>query len=339
MHRLIRSAFLALLFVTLFCVSKVEARGADMFTPQKVKIEGVYFFGYEGFDLNKLADAFSLKNGAIVDEEVWFPKQMEELKEEVAKIAGKPATDVALIHTGEGHIVFVGIPGKSNSEPTSFHNPGKEKIPAPAQVKEAYFQSMSLLPKAVAKKNKEDVDAYLQQRKVLLESAKAERAALLKALESADTEDRVVASYALGLVASTKEELAGLVKLADDPNSTVRNNSTRELAELLLDKPELAKDIPPTRYIEMLNSPTWTDRNKAVFILQGLSKTREPSILAEMREKALPSLKEMCTWPIGYSDSAIELLGRIAGIPDEKLKKLQETNNSKAVFEALEKQQ
>lgn len=309
-----------------------------MFKPEKVKIDGVYFFGYAGFELIKIAEAFSLKKGAVVDEEVWFEKQIAELKAEIAKLTGKPATDLALINTAEGHIVFVGIAGESNSEPTNFRAPGKEKTPAPTKVSEAYCKLMSLLPKAVAKKNQSDVDEYLQQRKTLIESSKSERAALLKALDSAEDEDRVVASYALGLVASTKTELEGLVKLADDPNSTVRNNSTRELGELLMDKPELAKEIPATRYIEMLNSPNWTDRNKAVFVLQGLSKTREPAILSEMRDKALHSLKEMCKWPSGYSESAIELLGRIAGIPDEELKVLYNTNNSEAVFEALEKQ-
>src|SRR5262249_53960879 len=88
-------------------------------------------------------------------------------------------------------------------------------------------------------------------------------------------------------------------------------------------------------YVDLLNSPTWTDRNKAVFIMIGLTKSRDPNLMAELRKKALPSLKEMCLWPPGYSESAIELLGRIAGIPDEQLVPLARQHDSAAVIKKL----
>lgn len=305
-----------------------------MSVPEKTRIAGVYFYGYAGLDLTKIKNAFPLKAADELDKEKWY-QQQQALTDKIKRIIGKPSTDIALVYTVDGPIVFVGIPGQSNLPQPEYNKSGSTRINAPQKIADAYDQLMALLPKAVAKKSKDDLDAYLKKKKELTQLAAAERTSLLAALDSALAQDRVVASYALGLVAATKAELAALVKLCDDSDGTVRNNSTRELAELLVEKPELASEIPARRYIEMLNSPTWTDRNKAVFILMGLTKSRDPKILAEMCEKALPSLKEMCNWPSGYSGSAIELLGRIAGISDEKLKVMVEKNQADEVLKAL----
>lgn len=299
-----------------------------------VKIDGVYFYGYDGFDFANIRDKFPLQTGSEVDEEGWFHEK-DNYSEAVAKIVGKPATDVALVQFNKGHIIFVGIPGKSNSEPPSFIEVGIKRVPPSKKLLDKYNEMMTGVVKLVSTQSQEDRDAYFKAKGELVKIAESERNTLIPALSSSDALDRATAAYALGLVARDKEELVALIKCSRDPNSTVRNNSTRELGELLESHPELAAEISSSHYIEMLNSPTWTDRNKAVYILTGLTKSRDANVLAAMKEKALPSLKEMCLWPAAYAGSAIELLGRIAGIPDDKLSNLIKENNSSAVLKVL----
>ncbi len=317
----------------LFYITTIRASEAEA---EKVKLEGVYFFGYEGFNINDLRQTFSLKKGTIVDLNEWFPKRVNELKAEIKTITGAAATDIALIHTEEGQILFVGIPGKSNSKPSERNAIGTKAVATPVEIKSAYDRMIELLPKAVARKTKEDVEQFDAAKNELRRLSRAKRPELLAALDSSESIDRVVASYAIGLVAEKPEELNALVRLSNDSDSVVRNNSARELSELLQDHPELAKDIPASPFITMLNSPTWTDRNKSVFVLERLTRSRRPVVLKEMSDRALPSLKEMCDWPSGYSETAIELLGRIAGIPEDQLLQMCQRNDSSAVKKALD---
>jgi len=326
--------FWSIAIIFAFC-SITNARGSRVET-EKVMLEGVYFFGYEGFNVNNLRQAFSLKKGAIVDLNEWFPNRMNTLKAEIKNITGAEATDMALINTGDGPIVFVGVPGKSNSKPSARNAIGTTAILAPNEIKKAYDRMTELLPKAVARKTKEDVEQFNAAKIELKTLSEVKRPELLAALDSSDSTDRVVASFALGLVADKPDELAALVRLANDPDSVVRNNSTRELGELLQDHPELVKYIPAAPFIAMLNSPTWTDRNKSIFVLDKLTRSRSPAVLKELCDKALPSLKEMCDWPSGYAETAIELLGRIAGIPDEKLLPMCEKKDPHEVLRALD---
>lgn len=258
------------------------------------RIDGVYFFGYDGFDLNEIKTKFSLKSGAEIDRDQFFPKKYELYKDEIKAIVGKAATDVALVSFNKGTIVFVGIPGKSNSEQPKLLKIGTERLAVSKKIAATYDQLMQLVVILVRTQKQEDKDAYKSKKTELEKLATVEKASLRKALDSSLVQDRVVASYALGLVASTKEELLALAERSNDPDSTVRNNSTRELAELLESKPELANQIPASNFVAMLKSPTWTDRNKAVYILHGLTKSRNAEILAEMRKTAIPALKEMC---------------------------------------------
>jgi hypothetical protein len=316
----------------------LAAFGADDQKEKLVRIDGVYFFGYDGFDLDKIRSKFPLKAGDRVDVENWG-QDRQKYYDAVGELSGKPATDVALVSFDKGHILYVGIPGKSNCPPSDFLPVGKKRVPVSKGLADTYDKLMEQSALVVSTQSQEARQAYVATRNELVRQAKEERPLLLSALsQSADSHDRMVAAYALGLIASNKDELSVLAQAARDSNSVVRNNATRELGELLFSHPELAAEIPASHYIEMLNSPVWTDRNKSVFILQGLTRSRQAAVLSEMREKALPSLKEMCSWPSGYSEVAIELLGRIAGIPDDKLKLLTDRNDSTEVLKALQNQ-
>jgi len=78
--------------------------------------------------------------------------------------------------------------------------------------------------------------------------------------------------------------------------------------------------IEPTWFIEMLNSLSWSDRNRALQALQILTDKRDPATLEQLRDRALPALVEMARWKtLAHALPAFVLLGRIAEMPDAQV--------------------
>jgi hypothetical protein len=140
---------------------------------------------------------------------------------------------------------------------------------------------------------------------------------------SSDEEHRAAAAYVIGYAPKKSEVANDLQYALRDPSSSVRNNAARTLAAFaVLNRldPQSGVKVSPTWFIEMLNSVDWTDRNKAVMALQVLTDSRDASVLEQLRERALPALVEMARWKaLSHALPAYMLVGRIAGIPDEKL--------------------
>ena len=76
--------------------------------------------------------------------------------------------------------------------------------------------------------------------------------------------------------------------------------------------------IPHEPFIAFLNSPVWTDRNKASNALMALSTRRNPELLATLRKESLRPLVEMARWKSdGHAKAGFFILGRIAGYSDD----------------------
>src|SRR5215210_1711753 len=108
-----------------------------------------------------------------------------------------------------------------------------------------------------------------------------------------------------------------------DPSANVRNNAMRALGIIALyarEHPDLRLTVPSAPFIEMLNSPVWTDRNKSSIAVMELSESRDPNLLAELRARALPALVEMARWKSeGHATASIMILGRLAGMSDQAI--------------------
>jgi hypothetical protein len=106
-----------------------------------------------------------------------------------------------------------------------------------------------------------------------------------------------------------------------DPVENVRNNAMRALAVFAGMRPVAARPIirvPYEPFIELLNSPVWTDRNKASMALTGISERRDPTLLTKLRGKAMAPLVEMARWKSeGHAMPALLMLGRMSGQPDD----------------------
>jgi len=79
-----------------------------------------------------------------------------------------------------------------------------------------------------------------------------------------------------------------------------------------------------------------SDRNKGLMVVLGLTQTRDPKLLKELRSEALVPLIEAAHWDKGHALSARVILGRIAGIEEAKLWPLAEEDPPDSILRALD---
>ena len=78
--------------------------------------------------------------------------------------------------------------------------------------------------------------------------------------------------------------------------------------------------LEPTWFIEMLNSLSWSDRERALSALQILTDGRDAAMLEQLRNRALPALVEMSRWKkLEHALPAFILTGRVAGLSEQQI--------------------
>lgn len=160
---------------------------------------------------------------------------------------------------------------------------------------------------------------------------------------SSDADQRALAAEVIGYSADHRSVVPDLAYAMSDPDSDVRNNAVRALAiiaEYGYDHPATGIRVSPDPFINLLSSLDWTDRDKAGFALVQLTQTRDPALLAALRQRALPSLIEMARWKNpGHADMFCLILGRIAGMPDKEIQSnLQRGEKETIIADVLTKQ-
>jgi len=158
---------------------------------------------------------------------------------------------------------------------------------------------------------------------------------------SSDEAQRAMAAYVL-VYATRKSEIVNNLQYAlKDPDSGVRNNAARSLLALsVLAKLDPSSEIriSPTWFIEMLNSLSWSDRNRALRALQTLTDSRDPLVLDQLRTRALDALIDMARWKtLSHALPAFILLGRVAGMPEPEIQSAWARGDRDAVVAAAKK--
>ncbi|HEX8985092.1 MAG TPA: hypothetical protein VF767_06670 [Bryobacteraceae bacterium] len=229
--------------------------------------------------------------------------------------------------------MFIGLPGTSSH--VFAQNPAPQgNVVASAELI-ALHLAMQQAEYAAVRKGEAQEDGAPGYRLVKEPGARAAELALreyalhhedeiIRVLEScSEGERRAMAADALGYGARTTRQMAALVHAARDPDSDVRNNSTRALDEILGSDPSAARQIPPDNFIDMVRSGSWTDRNKSSMLLWPLTQSRDPLLLARLKAEAADALWEIARWRAsGWALGARVILARIAGIPEEQIVEL-----------------
>jgi hypothetical protein len=158
---------------------------------------------------------------------------------------------------------------------------------------------------------------------------------------SGDEAQRAMAAYVL-VYASRKADVVNDLQYAlKDADAGVRNNAARSLVALsVLAKLDPSADvrISPTWFIEMLNSLSWSDRNRALWALQTLTDSRDPLVLDQLRTRALDALIDMARWKtLTHALPAFVLLGRVAGMPEPEIQSAWTRGDRDAVIAAARK--
>ncbi|MGA7240659.1 MAG: hypothetical protein WBY44_33555 [Bryobacteraceae bacterium] len=293
------------------------------------RIDLIEFFGYRGLDVDAVRKALPLREGGNYND-----KMKAAIREAVKHITGGEATDIAGVCCNEQHhsALFIGLPGKStrpfrlNAKPTGAVRLAKEFQALLAKMDKAVFTAIK---KGGDAPQEDDSNGYflihdpaghklqLQMR----DYVRAHEAALYEVLENcSDNGQRQQAAVAIEYAQRSSRQVAALLHASHDPDAGVRDESTRALGVLARSGLPLASPIPAADFIEMCASGNWMDRNKASMVLDSLTQSRDPQLLAQVKQQAWEDLMEMARWrDTGHALWPRLILGRIRGIPDNRL--------------------
>ena len=315
------------------------------------RIGEVDFYGYADLDLDKIRTALPLREGDdFPDSHDVFLDTVKRIREAVKQAIGKPPTDVAVVCCdGQGKgMIYIGLPG-SSMRIVPYNPAPKGKIRFPTRIMNLYQQTMEASSKAVLNGSAKEeaskgfalsIDPELRSKQLATREYALRHGRLVRNVlaSSNSAEHRTVAAHVLGYARQSREQIAALVQASYDLKDSVRNDAIRALGVLAESSPKVADRIPAEGFVAMLSSGSWTDRNKAGFLLTELTKSRPARLLDQLRAQALDSLIEMARWRSrGHADFARILLGRIAGIEETRLQQLVDAGQVDQIIQSLQR--
>jgi hypothetical protein len=260
-----------------------------------------------------------------------------EIKETEEKLKALPNVADAHVEMGcceQGHsTIYIGIQERNTPAPHFLEAPqGAAQLPAEILAAGKEFEEAwtRAIENGHAAENDshgyalaEDPACQKIQKRFLVFAARY-RSRLRDVLQhSSDAEQRALAAQVLSYSRDQPAVIPELLRAMRDPASLVRNSAMRALWILAMYAqvhPHAHFRIPPDDFVAMLNSVDWTDRNKASLALAALTEHRNPALLAQLREQALPSLVEMARWKsAGHANAPFFILGRVAGLPEAEI--------------------
>lgn len=298
------------------------------------KIAVIEFFGYKGIDVEKVRQSLPAHPGDPIRDDV-----RKAVRSTVRRVLGRDATDVAgVCCIGDGDTaVFIGLPGESSRKVA--HDPAPSgEAPVAKELASLYDRKMDAWVNAVQAGNAEEdgTPGYSLLKDPATRALQlAEREYALKheddIIRTLQTdrrgEQRAIAADALGYGARSARQLAALVRAVRDADDLTRNNAVRALGEILRGDPSTAAQIAPEPFIDLVRSGVWSDRNKGLMVLMGLTASRDPKLLERLRAEAYDALAETARWPGAWKQAGRLILGRMAGLTDAQIVPLLETSN------------
>jgi hypothetical protein len=159
--------------------------------------------------------------------------------------------------------------------------------------------------------------------------------------ESADPEQRTAAAYLLQYAPrgprTTKIMLDALQYALQDQEDSVRQNALRSLRTIAIGAklhPEQAIHVEATWFVELMNSVVWSDRHNASLVLVDLTESRDPGMLALIRQRSLDSVLDMARWQdLEHALPGFILAGRLAGLDEKQIQNAWVSGNREPVLE------
>jgi hypothetical protein len=263
-----------------------------------------------------------------------LPPSKGDLEDRLEKIPGVAVARVeAVCCDGHDGMLFVGIEERGAAH-FALRSPPTAEATLPGEMNEAYGELLRAIESAARRGSTAedlthghplaaDPDARAIQER-FVEFADKNLTRVREVLRnSADPGERSRAATIIGYASDKKAVVSDLEYAMQDPDETVRASAMSALnaiAVLAEKQPEMEIHIPPTWFVEMLNSIVLSDRTGATMALLNLTDTRPAATLDAIRERALPSLVEMAQWnSLRYALPAFILLGRVGGIQEQQI--------------------
>ncbi|MGB7762199.1 MAG: hypothetical protein WBL61_20365 [Bryobacteraceae bacterium] len=296
--------------------------------PASERIGIIDFYGYGTLDLAQLRAALPFKEGDAVPS----TEAIQAAEEALVKLTGRAAAKIKRVCCLEDgrSTIFFGLaepeapPVRYNPEPT-----GELKLPKEAHRLFTQLEKDTIAAIKKGDSREDDSEGYALMKNPeargdqlkIRDWVRSNTATTFRVLEtSRSAEERADAAEALGYAERSPEQIAALVRASFDAKDGVRDNAIRALEVLCNLGAEVTRRIPVARFVPMLHSLDWTDRNKAGLLFLMLSESRDPAVLDALRAGALVPLREMAQWrDWGHAAFAAILLARIAGIPDDQV--------------------
>ncbi len=264
-----------------------------------------------------------------------LPRSKGDVEDRLAKLDGVvQASLFAACCDDSKTILYVGIEERGAIHFDFNEEPENEEVKLPITIGKAYADFLNATAEAARAGDTAEVlgdgHSLMHNAKVryiqlgFLAMADENKAILRQVLkESADPEQRAIAAYVIGYVKDKASVQDDLQRALRDPDATVRANALRALAAFVVyaqKHPDEGLRVSATWLIEMLNSVVWTDRNNAAVALVTLTEGRDPSLLEQLKTRALQPVVEMARWKyLPHALPGFILAGRIAGVPEAEL--------------------
>ncbi len=313
------------------------------------RIATVNYYGLHHVTVQQLQSSLHLKEGDPEPVHIDSPNTLMQLVRPLSGVETRQTVEARLkqipgvldavivtVQTGEPHKtnLFVGI---SETAPAIalLHPTGSEKLTD--SVASLYDRHATAFGAAIANMdpNFDETDSQghafftdpqmrsLEDQAIAFDQSPANLNLARQVLRNAaDPLQRRSAAWLITYAPDKKIILEDLTQAIRDPDPEVRNIVTRSItliAEYANQDPKFAVRIPAVPFIEMLNSLTWFDRNKATGVLYALTESRDPQILIDLRKGALGALTEMARWKAPHAEDAFKLIGRIAGLSEPEI--------------------
>jgi hypothetical protein len=311
--------------------------------PLRAPIVAIDFYGAARVDYTRLRTAIAFQVGDVFAAGQTY---RERLPGEYQKLIGKNRISYAPVFIPDlkGWVVYVDVEPPETS--SVIWNPAPtESDKLPARIVRMYEHAMDQFINGGINAGDEITNGYSLSKDPIMRSdelkliayARSHPGQIYSVLKrSASASDRIAAAWIAGYAPQGPDQLAALLHAVKDPDSTVRNNAIRVLAVLATHDRAIARQIPADPFIPMLHSLTWTDRNKAMFLLDPVTAARDSQTIESLRRQAVVPLRQMARWTYwGHASMALVLLGRIAGIPEARLQHLLQTRNAAAILDQV----
>jgi hypothetical protein len=156
---------------------------------------------------------------------------------------------------------------------------------------------------------------------------------------AAEEQHRAAAALMLAYAPRKSAVVNDLQFALKDSDAGVRNEAARALVAFAVRArldPESQIKISPTWFIEMLNSLSWSDRNRAVSALQVLTDSRDASVLDQLRTRAVDALIDMARWKApAHALPSYFLLGRVAGWSEQQIQQSWSKGDRQSLISAI----